>query len=53
MTPKDIALHRMEIHQAREEKSEAVDNAFKTFSKGVELDNKLYNLLFLSKFFSK
>ena len=45
MTPKDIALHRMEIHQAREEKSEAVDNAFKTFSKGVELDNKLYNSL--------
>ena len=45
MTPKDVALHRMKIHQAREEKSEDVDNAFKTLSKGVELDNKLYNSL--------
>jgi len=45
MTPREIALHRMEIHQAREEKSEAVGNAVKAIYKGVELDNKLYNSL--------
>ena len=45
MTPREIALHRMKIHQAREEKSEAVDNAVKAIYKGVELDNKLYNSL--------
>jgi len=45
MTPKEVALHRMNIHQAREEKSETIDNAFKILSKGVELDNKLYNSL--------
>ena len=45
MTPRDIALHRIKIHKAREERSEDVDNAFKILSKGVELDNKLYNSL--------
>ena len=45
MTPREIAVHRMEIHQAREEKNEAVDNAIKAISKGAELENKLYNSL--------
>ena len=45
MTPREIAVHRMEIHQAREEKNEAVDNAIKAIYKGVELDKKLYDSL--------
>tara|TARA_Y100000593_G_scaffold49114_1_gene92478 strand:- start:183 stop:2807 length:2625 start_codon:yes stop_codon:yes gene_type:complete len=45
MTPRDIALKRMEIHKSREEKSEAFDNAYEAILKGAELDNKLFNSL--------
>ena len=45
MTPRDIALHRMEINKERIEKKEDFNNALKAIYKGVELDNKLYNSL--------
>jgi len=45
MTPREIAVHRMEIHKDRIESKKDFDNALKAISKGAELENKLYNSL--------
>ena len=45
MTPREIAVHRMEIHKDRIENKKEFDNAIKAISKGAELENKLYDSL--------
>jgi len=45
MTPREIAVHRMEIHKDRIENKKEFDNALKAIYKGVELDKKLYDSL--------
>ena len=45
ITPREIAVHRMEIHKERIEKKEDFNNALKAIYKGVELDKKLYDSL--------
>ncbi len=45
MTPRDLALHRMNIHKDREEGNKEADETIKVLEKEVKLKDELYNNL--------
>jgi len=45
MTPRDLALHRMNIHKDREEGNKEADEPIKVLEKEVKLKDELYNNL--------